>query len=249
MRKKLICILLVICLVFGIAACGDDSGGGGGGEQITLSAPTNLRIIENGDSGTVQWTAVANAEKYIVTINGSSSETTETYCIIQPLTVDYDISVVACRTGSKNSEAATIKFAKYEVSVAISGGSECRSGKTLQLEAVVSNSSNSAVTWEITSGSAYATISADGLITAETVSGDQLITVKATSVADTTKTATKTITIVAKSDLTDDMFADLDVEKLSYSGSIDIETWHVATGLLVGAVTLNVSSKMDDEHL
>ncbi|MDE7463683.1 MAG: fibronectin type III domain-containing protein, partial [Clostridiales bacterium] len=247
MRKRLICILLVICLVLGIAAC-DDSGGGDN-QEITLSAPTNLRIVENGDTGTVMWNAVENAESYIVTINdGEPREITETSYVIQPLTVDYDISVVACRKGSKNSEAATIKFAKHEVSVAISGGSECRSGKTLQLEAVVSNTSNTAVTWEITAGNTFAEISAAGLITAKTVSGDKLITVKATSVVDTSKSATKTITIVAKPDLTDDMFADLDYQKISYSGRIDVETWHIASGQLVGSTTLHVETAMDAEQ-
>lgn len=245
MRRRLTCILLVICLVLGIAACGDEPNKKS--QAVTLSAPSNLRIVEQDDMGVVRWDAVENAERYIVTVNGTDNETENTYWNIQPLTIDYTISVVACRKGSKNSPAAMVNFTKREVSVSISGGSECRSGKTLQLEAVVTNTSDNGVTWQITAGDAFAEISSSGLLTADTVSGDKIVTVKATSTYDTSAFATKTITITAKPDLTQIMLDELDESKLSYEGYLDIEQWVYNTDQLVGSVTRSVATTMDGE--
>ncbi len=64
-------------------------------------------------------------------------------------------------------------------------------GKTQQFTATVSNSTNTAVTWSVNSG----TISSTGLFTASPVVGQ--VTVKATSQADTSKFATAIVTITA----------------------------------------------------
>ncbi|MCH5162770.1 MAG: hypothetical protein J1G38_04700 [Clostridiales bacterium] len=248
MRRRLVSILLVICLALGIAACGD--GGEKKPEAVTLSMPQNLRIIEQETVGVVRWDKVPNAEYYIVTVNGTDNETENTSWEITPLSIDYTVSVVACRKGAKNSPAATVNFSKRTVSVAISGGSECRSGKTLQLTATVTNAPDNGVTWSITSGESYAEISAAGLLTAKTVAGDKLVTVKATSTYDQTASATKVITITAKPELTQEMFDGLDNAKLSYEGYIETEQWLLGSfgtsDELVGAVTRTVTTTMDE---
>jgi N-acetylneuraminic acid mutarotase len=74
--------------------------------------------------------------------------------------------------------------------------------QSVQLTAAVHNSANSAVTWSLSgagcSGVTCGTISSTGLYTApESVPSTPSITVKATSVADTSKSASATITILA----------------------------------------------------
>ena len=62
-------------------------------------------------------------------------------------------------------------------------------GGTVQFTAAVSGSSNTAVTWSVTGGS----ISPSGLFTAPSTAGTY--TVKATSAADSTKSATASVTV------------------------------------------------------
>ena len=86
----------------------------------------------------------------------------------------------------------TTKALPVSVSVSPSSAS-VGSGKTQQFTATVTNASNQAVTWSASGG----TISSAGLFTAPTVSADQTVTVKATSVADTSKSTTATVTVKA----------------------------------------------------
>ena len=67
------------------------------------------------------------------------------------------------------------------------------SGGTEQFSAQITNTSNTAVTWSATAG----TVSATGLFTAPTVTATETVTVKATSVADNTKSASATVTVNA----------------------------------------------------
>lgn len=80
------------------------------------------------------------------------------------------------------------------VSVAISPTSVTLSpGMAQQFSAIVTGTTNSAVTWSATGG----TISSSGLYTAPTVAGTYVV--KATSVVDTTKSASATINVSAPS--------------------------------------------------
>src|SRR5207249_6030571 len=65
------------------------------------------------------------------------------------------------------------------------------SGTTKQFNATVSNTSDTAVTWSATAGA----ISTSGLFSAPNVSVASTATVIARSIADTTKTASTTVTI------------------------------------------------------
>ena len=67
------------------------------------------------------------------------------------------------------------------------------SGGTQQFSATVTNTSNTAVTWSATAG----TISSSGLFTAPSVTADKAVTIKAVSVADTSKSATASVTVKA----------------------------------------------------
>jgi hypothetical protein len=65
------------------------------------------------------------------------------------------------------------------------------SGGTEQFTAQVTNTTNTAVTWSVTSGA----VSTAGLFTAPIVTATTSVTVKATSVADNTKSASATVTV------------------------------------------------------
>ena len=73
-------------------------------------------------------------------------------------------------------------------------------GKTLQLTATVTQTSNTAVTWSVAGGSANGTISSTGLYTAPgSVPNPAQVTVTATSQKDTTKSGTATLTVTLTS--------------------------------------------------
>ena len=73
-------------------------------------------------------------------------------------------------------------------------------GKTQQITATVTETSNTAVTWTVVGGSANGTISSTGLYTAPaTVPAPAQVTVMATSQKDTTKSGSATLTITTTS--------------------------------------------------
>ena len=86
----------------------------------------------------------------------------------------------------------TVTAATATISVAITPPSAAlQTGSTQQFSATVTGTSNTAVTWSASRGS----ISSAGLYTAPNTAGTY--TVKATSVADTTKTSTATVTVTS----------------------------------------------------
>ena len=70
-KTKLITILLMLTLLFcafALTACGDNDNDDGKSDPVKLTAPT---VTLDGDTAT--WTAVENADKYEIDINGSLS--------------------------------------------------------------------------------------------------------------------------------------------------------------------------------
>ncbi len=84
-------------------------------------------------------------------------------------------------------------------SVSITGEATVKMGATLQFTATVTGTGNVAktVNWSVENGTGEATISAEGLLTPVK---EGKVTVKATSTADNTKSATKEITVTGLSD-------------------------------------------------
>jgi len=73
-------------------------------------------------------------------------------------------------------------------------------GKTLQFNATVTDTFNTAVTWTVAGGSGNGSISSTGLYTAPaSVPNPSLVTILATSQKDTTKTGTAQVTITSSS--------------------------------------------------
>jgi hypothetical protein len=121
-----------------------------------------------------------------------------------PSTVPSPAQVIVTATSvadSTKSASATVTILP-PVAVSISPtGAQVVAGKTQQFTATVINTTNTAVTWSLRgagcSGSACGTISPSGLYTAPgTVPDPAQVTVTVTSLADSTKSASATVTIL-----------------------------------------------------
>lgn len=230
--KKIISLALALGMLFTLAGCNDENEDPSKTDDPsaiteTLSAPQNVNITEAGGVAIVRWDAVENATEYVVTVNGAEQTTGNTYIYLDSLTVDYEISVVARAEHYNDSESSqTVVFNKHVVTVGIEGGTDVRSGKTLQLSAKVTGSDEKKVVWEITKGGEFASVDENGLVTAKEVTGDKMITVTATSVADSTVSASKQLTVTAKPKLTQEMLDRLQSDKISFEGYLTINLYN-----------------------
>ncbi len=112
-----------------------------------------------------------------------------------------------------------------ETKVTISGPSQVLSEKTIQLTATVENATDQTVTWSITIGEEFATITSDGKLTAKKVTGDKIIEVTAKSNFDKEAINTKTITIISPSVLTDEMIQNLQEDKIAFEGYVNVKLY------------------------
>lgn len=189
-----------------------------------LETPQNVSISK---TGLITWDKVSGATSYIVKINGNTNEVTDNFYQVGSIYNDFAYSVAAKAGDLISNFSDDLNFIgadPYEnVSVAIEGQSEIRSGKSLSLKGIVNNAGdNNAVVWEIVKGSEYATITDGGVLKAKSVDSDKVIEVKATSVANSKKTASKIITIVSKPVLTQEMLDVLNSDKIGFEGYVNI---------------------------
>lgn len=230
MKKTLICILLVLCLAIGLCACNENENPTP--EVPTLAQPTNVVIDSN---GVVTWDNVENATGYTVNIDGVAyNVNTNSFTAPDP-TKSFNVTIVATADGYTSSVPSeqktyhapvTPKPPVTELTVAIDGASEIKSGKSATYVATVNGSDNQEVTWKIVEGKDFATITSDGVVTANEVSGDKTIVIRAQSKADVLSYAEKAIGIVARPTLTADMLDTLkNVEKMSFEGYMSIDVY------------------------
>lgn len=144
-----------------------------------------------GPSGSLQFTAtVTNSANQAVIWYASLGSISSSGLYTAPATVAAATTVTIRATSIANPSSVTETTISIQpptvVSVAISPASATlQSNQTLQFSATVSNVLNVAVTWSATLG----TISSAGLYTAPDVTVITTVTITATSVADTTKSA------------------------------------------------------------
>lgn len=139
-----------------------------------VSGTSNTAVTWSASTGTVASDGTYTAPKV-------SSKTTAT------------VKATSAADPTKNASATvTISAPVAAVSITVSPTSaSVQSGGTKQLSASVSNTSSTGVTWSANIG----TVSSGGLFTAPKVSSTTTATVKATSVADSTKSAQASITV------------------------------------------------------
>lgn len=215
--KKIVSLLLAIGLAFTFAACSAD--------KETLATPSNVQVSE---SGVISWNAVENATEYVVVINGTEYEVSSTS--YQPnVSGNFTYSVYAKAENylsSAPSEEKTYTVPAIEpsgVTVGISGKSEVKSGESILLLAEVNGTPNTNVTWAVTEGSEYATISEAGRLQAKEVTGDKIVKVSATSKADGSVVASKAIVILSKPTLTQAMLDEAaSSDTVGFTGYVNI---------------------------
>lgn len=246
--KKIICTILSILMVFTLVSC----------KKITLDAPKNLQVSEE---GLVSWSSVENAIEYVVTINDTENHTVTTNIYqVEDITKAFTVYVVAKGDSKKildslpsdkvqfnpTTKPDVPKPPKEEIKIGISSKSEVMSGQSIKLTANVTGTTDTSVTWEIKTGSEFASIDAEGNLKANSVDGDKVIEVIARSNKDTSVTASKIITIVAKPELTADMLNAINHDRVGFEGYINISLYTI--GLfekLDSTYTINIKTSMD----
>jgi hypothetical protein len=173
---------------------------------LLLSGPTSLaargnnRVTVSINPTSVTLTSSA-AQQFAATVTGSSntsltwSATGGTISTSGLYTAPtsagtYAVTATSVADTTKSASATITVTAPVAVSVSISPSSaSLTTGGTQQFSATVNGSSNTAVNWSATGG----TISTSGLYTAPTTAGTYTVTAR--SVADSTKSASATVTV------------------------------------------------------
>lgn len=247
--KKILNLFILFLLLFTISSCK---------KEKVLQTPNNVSVSEE---GLITWDNVENATKYIVTIDSTAYTTKTNSFQVVDITKDFTCYVVAVATGYTNSQKSKeVKFTAKtnnveppkppvvldDITVGISGGSEVKSGQSITLTATVTGAEDKSVTWEIKSGSEYATINQNGKLTAKEVTGDKTVEVIAKSNANSKFFASKIINIVAMPTLTQDMLDAVSKDKVAFEGYVNISLYTI--GLfekLESTYTTTVKTSMD----
>ena len=223
--KKIVSLILITILTLTAFACNV--------EPKKLATPTGVTVT---DEGLISWNSVENATGYKVSINGEWYTTDNSSYQVQSVINDFTYSIIA--TGDKFADSDPTQTYTFkgkgnpdpeppaaEVTVAINGPAEIKSGHTVKLTANVVGIFDVSVTWTVIEGAEYATIDKKGNLTASVVDGDKKITVEARSKKAENAFATKVLTIVSKPDLTQDMLDALDDSYISFDGYVNIDLY------------------------
>jgi hypothetical protein len=156
---------------------------------VTIS-PVSASMLS---SGTQQFTAsVSGSSNTAVSWSATAGSVSSGGMYTAPAAAgSYTVKATSAADSTK-SASATVTVSAPVVAVAVSlspGSASLSTSATQQFTATVTGSSNAAVTWSATGG----TISTGGLYTAPSTAGT--FTVKATSVADSTKSASASVSV------------------------------------------------------
>ncbi len=242
--KKFLSIILAFMLCICVVGCEKPA------ELPTLETPTDVKIkkIDGQDLAIVTWKEVENATSYVVTVNDVDNTAVADYYYID-ITGDvpeYTVTVSAKADGYNNSEkSAPVTYKREAVTLGIRGGSEVRSGGTLKLESVVNGTTNSAVKWEVVQGGDVISINEEGVVTAKEVTGDKIVSVKATSVFDSTVSETKPLTVTAKPALTQAMLDKLNNDYIGFEGFMTVNLYTLMTDKFYDSASYDISTAMN----
>jgi Abnormal spindle-like microcephaly-assoc'd, ASPM-SPD-2-Hydin len=167
------------------------------------------QTVTSGQTATFSVAAVGTAplsyqwSKNGTVISGAASTTYTT-----PVTTSADTGsqftvAISNSAGNATSNAATLTVSSTPVAITVTPGSATlAAGNTQQFAGNVTGTSNTGVTWSVSGsgcgGAACGTISSSGIFVAPaSVPSPAVVNVKATSVADPTKSASASVTIVA----------------------------------------------------
>ena len=252
--KRLLSLLLACVMMFSFvafAACQDNNT-----EDKQLAIPQNVAVDKN---GVVSWNAVANAQGYVLVLNGQRQQNTVTATTYQLATLNKDvtIAVIAVADGYKESAAsAEVKDTASTgpivkpTKVAVSGSSEVRAGKTTKLDAYVEGSTQG-VTFSVESGAEYVSVDQTGLVSAKIdVSGDKTAVIKVTSIEDPSLSTTKVLNVLARTVLTQEMLNRFNGKsKIGFDGFLTINYYTYGEPRRhAGTTTMSLHTSLDGEH-
>ena len=183
--------LVCILSLFGASASAQKSTFGR--ELLTVSiSPVSAMLLTG---ATQQFTATVTGSRYTaVTWSSTGGTVSSGGLYIAPATAGTYSVTATSQADSTKSASATVTVTSPVVAVSISPVSaSLQTGSTQQFTAYVTGSSNTAVTWSASGG----TVSTNGLYTAPATAGTYSVT--ATSQADSTKSASATVTVTAPS--------------------------------------------------
>ena len=164
-----------------------------GNAEVTVGNTAQLVaavIPDNATVSAVTWSIEMGSEFATIDANGLLTAIKAGTVTVKASAND-DSGISATYTVTVKEPAPT----EIKVSgITISGGTSVTAGKTLQLSAAVKpdNATNKAVTWSISSGSSYASIDQNGLLTAKKAG---TVTVKVSAKDGSGKSATLKITV------------------------------------------------------
>ena len=204
---KIYVSLLAIITAMALVGCGSGSSSStGGGSKVQVAL--NQTSVSVGANGTTQFTATVTGTGNtavtwsvdgVVGGNATAGTITAAGMYTAPSQAGtHTVTATSVASPTQTASAQVTVTASTSVSISVSPSTVTVStSATTQFTATVTGSSNTAVTWSVdgVSGgnSSVGTISASGLYTAPSQAGTHTIT--ATSVADTTKSATAAVTV------------------------------------------------------
>jgi beta-lactamase superfamily II metal-dependent hydrolase len=159
---------------------------------VSVSITPTTASLNTG--GTFQFTAsITGSTNTAVSWSASSGTVSTSGRYTAPTTAGtYSVTATSVADPSKSASATASVSAPVSINVAVSPATASISaGGTQQFTATVTGTTNTAVTWTCSGGTA----SASGLFTAPTTSGSYTVT--ATSAADPSKSATAMVTVTA----------------------------------------------------
>ena len=162
--------------------------------------------VENEDYGTVTLTAVGGSGSYAwaLTVGSDPLPTGLSLAANGDITGTPTVAgtsnfTVEVTSGTRTQRSSLLSITVRGVSVSVSPiSATVELGQSQQFAATVVGTPNSSVTWSIDEGAGHGSVTAGGLFTAPgTLPSPATATVRATSVADDTKSATGSVTLSA----------------------------------------------------
>ncbi|MDE7439883.1 MAG: Ig-like domain-containing protein [Clostridia bacterium] len=268
--KKLSCIIMAFTLSMAFVGCGDTTDNPPDVTNPPIEQTKKLATPQNvyvSDTGLITWSAVENAEQYVVVLNGHGYRTSTTSYQVGSVVNDFTYAVYAVAKGYDNSAATETKTFVGKglpivvdpfienLTVSISGSQLVGSRKETVLSATVNypdGSTSKDIVWSIEDGEEYATLDQDGKFTANEVTEDHDVTVRATSVENEEKFAELVICVALKPVLTDEMLATVKDDYISFEGYMDIDLYTFGLSerfvRTVNIYGISTQMKVDEEN-
>lgn len=233
--SKIVYVLLFVLCFITFVSCDNEE------KNVEISITPSATTIKEGEVVSLD-VQISGTEDKSVTWNISHPELLSIdisfNAILKTSVTEETVITITVTSNADNTKSASCELTamvsgtkptpnppKEDVTVAIEGPSEIKSGKSIDLSAVVNGSDNKTVTWTVVTGSEYVTIDANGKLTAKETESDHNVQVKAISSADPTVNAVKNITVVGRPVLTADMLEEISTDKISFDGFIQIDLY------------------------